>query len=96
MLAVWDETAFIDSGLSGTPQTGAGFPAGACGAVVHTLRKWNAHWLKTLSAEQLQRQALHPERGEQSVRFMLTYITWHLEHHSWYLNRKVELLLSRR
>jgi hypothetical protein len=96
VLAVWDENAFIDSGLYGSAGSGALHPAGAFVAVLHTLRKWNANWLRTLADEQLDRTALHPERGEQSVRHMLAYLSWHLEHHAWYLNRKVELLLSRR
>lgn len=96
VLAVWDENAFIDSGLYGSTGSGAHHPAGAFVAVLHTLRKWNSNWLRTLAAEQWERVALHPERGEQNVRFMLAYLSWHLEHHAWFLNRKIELLLSRR
>ena len=96
LLAVWDENAFIDAGLYGSPQTGPSYPAGAFVAVVHTLRKWTAQWLRTLDPALWDRKALHPERGEQALRFMVSYITWHLEHHAWFLNRKIELLLSKR
>ena len=38
--------------------------------------------------------AFDPVRGEQTTRVVLTYDTWHLEHHAWYLNAKVERLLG--
>lgn len=96
VLATWDENAFIDAGLYGRPGSGADYPAGAFVAVIHTLRKWAAQWLRTLPEEAWERKALHPERGELTVRLMTAHITWHLEHHAWYLNRKVDLLLRRR
>jgi hypothetical protein len=96
LLAPWDEHAFIESGLYGTPSTGAAYPAGGYVAVLHTLRKWNVEWMRTLTAEQWARKALHSERGEQTVGYMVAYLSWHLEHHAWFLNRKIELLLSRR
>jgi hypothetical protein len=96
VLSTWDENAFIDSGLYGSASTGPEHPAGAFVAVLHTLRKWNSQWLRTLSEEHWERKALHPERGELSVRTMMSYLSWHLEHHAWFLNSKIELLLSRR
>jgi hypothetical protein len=96
VLSVWDENAFIDAGLYGTKGEGELHPAGAFVAVVHTLRKWTAPWLRTLAEEQWDRKALHPERGEQGVRRMVAHISWHLEHHASFLNRKVELLLAKR
>lgn len=96
VLSLWDESAFIDSGLYGGASRGPEHAPAGFIAVIHTLRKWTAAWLRTLSPEQLDRKALHPERGEQTVRFMTPYIAWHLEHHAWFLNRKVELLLSKR
>jgi hypothetical protein len=63
-------------------------------AVIHTLRRWTAEWLATLSPEQLERKAMHPERGPESVRLMLVYTTWHIEHHARYLNAKVCRLLG--
>lgn len=96
VLSAWDENAFIDAGLYGTVSSGSLYPAGAFVAVVHTLRKWTTPWLRTLAEEQWERKALHPERGELTIRRMVTHITWHLEHHAWFLNRKVELLLARR
>ena len=92
LLAVWDEQAFIDAGL----YNGPAYPVGAFVAAVHTLRKWTAQWMATLADAQWERKALHPERGEQTVWTMAAYLSWHLEHHAWFLNRKVDLLLRKR
>ena len=64
LLAVWDENAFIDAGL----YAGGQYPLGGFVAVIHTLRRWTAEWLATLTPEQLQRKAMHPERGPMTVR----------------------------
>lgn len=88
MLCAWDENAFIDAGLYAGPS----HPVGGFIAAVHTLRRWTAEWLRTLSDEQWARIGLHPERGEQSVRTVANYATWHLEHHNVFLARKVERL----
>src|SRR5688572_20097729 len=77
VLAVWDENAFIDAGL----YAGGQYPMGGFIAAIHTLRRWTAEWLATLTPEQLERKALHPERGPLTVRRMLVMTTWHLEHH---------------
>lgn len=85
---VWDENAFIDSGMYVGPKN----PIGAYIAAVHTLRKWTGEWLGTLPAAAFDRMALHPVRGPQSMKTVLTYDAWHLEHHGWYLNAKVRRL----
>jgi hypothetical protein len=90
VLSSWDENAFIDAGLYGDGrQPVAGFVA-----VMHTLRRWTAEWLATLTPAQLARQALHPERGAESVRDMLVLAVWHLEHHARFLNAKVCRMLG--
>ncbi|MBC7771482.1 MAG: DinB family protein [Pyrinomonadaceae bacterium] len=98
LLAVFDEQAFIDSGLYSAPggETGGGPtsratppPIGAFLATIHTLRKWTTEWLASLTPRQWERGALHPERGPLTVRKIAEYDTWHLENHVWYLNRKV-------
>lgn len=94
VFALWDENAFIDRGLYGTPETGSKHPVGAYVATVHTLRLWTGPWLATLPASDWARQGMHPERGPMSVRTILNYATWHLEHHAWYLNAKVRRLLG--
>lgn len=99
ILAVWDENAFIDAGVySDEPppkgQGGKGHPVAGFVAVIHTLRMWHGEWLRTLTDEQWNRAALHPERGEQNVKLILTYATWHLENHAWYLSRKLAHFLG--
>lgn len=94
VVAVWDENAFIDAGLYAdepppTGKGGKGHPVAGFVAVIHTLRMWHGEWLRTLSDEQWKRTVLHPERGEQSVKLILVYATWHLENHAWYLRRKI-------
>lgn len=90
ILQAWDENAFIDSGMYGTPETGAKYPVGGFIATVHTLRQWTGEWLATLGDDKFARVGLHSERGEQSLRTILEYDVWHLEHHGWFLNKKVE------
>jgi hypothetical protein len=92
MLQNWDEDAFVDRGLYGTPQTGSKFPIGAYVATIYTLRKWLADWIPTLSEADMARSGMHPMRGELSIRTMLESTTYHVEHHAWYLNAKVAKL----
>lgn len=95
----WDDQAFIDAGHygviamteGGTPSTPA---IGADVAVIHTLRKWMGPWLKTMPHQAWSRLGVHPERGPMSLRHLLAYDVWHLEHHAWYCNLKVAKLLA--
>lgn len=97
VFAVWDESAFIDSGLyQGADGKGGPLrPIAGFIAAIHTLRKWHGEWLGTLTDQQWNRTALHPVRGEQTTRVVLDYATWHLEHHAWYLHAKVARVLGR-
>lgn len=90
VLAVFDENALIDSGMYHGPAC----PMAGFVAVTHTLRTWTAEWMRTLTDAQWARTALHPERGELSVRMIANYATWHLEHHGWFLQRKLVRLLG--
>jgi DinB superfamily len=108
LVALWDENAFVDSGLYGRASAArregegaeaggmpsAAFPLAGFVAVIHTLRRWLAEWLMTLTPAQWDRRILHPERGEITVRRLVAMTTWHLEHHAWYLNAKVEKMLG--
>ncbi len=105
LLSNWDENAFVDSNIYGNRHEGyADSPEGdharvmnALGghmAVIHTLRQWVGQWLMSLSEEQLNRQAMHPERGPQSVRRMVALYTWHLEHHAAFLTKKLDKMLG--
>jgi hypothetical protein len=89
VFSVWDENAFIDAGLYGSSQTGHAHPIGGFIGTIHTLRKWTTEWLRTITPEQWQRAALHPQKGPQTVRSLVEMITWHLEHHAVFLNKKV-------
>jgi hypothetical protein len=102
VLAVFDEHAFIDSGLYAPAPKGAPSvahtevgksPAGFV-AVIHTLRLWTGQWLATLTPQQFARTALHPQSGEVSVRRFLEIGAWHLEHHGWFLSAKLDHLLG--
>jgi hypothetical protein len=94
-LAVWDENAFIDSGLYGcTDATAFRPPIGGDIAAIHTTRSWMVAMLFQLEDHHWQRQALHPERGPISIRDIADYNCFHLEHHAAYLNAKVFKLLG--
>lgn len=98
VFSVWDEEAFIDSGMYAGPAGGGGGkpgqPIAGFLAAIHTLRKWSSEWLASLSPDKFERKAMHPIRGEQTMRIVLAYDTWHLEHHAWYLNAKIHRLLG--
>ncbi len=92
VFALWDENAFIDAGIYGTPETGAKYPVGAFLASIHTGRQWVSQWLGTLDGAGWARTGLHPDRGSITIRTMVEMTAWHLEHHAWYLNLKVKHL----
>lgn len=106
VLEVWDEEAFVDSNIYGnapgkapaeSPEADRARVHNAIGgflAVTHTLRQWAGHWLHTLNEPQLARRAMHPQRGEQSVKSILAYATWHLEHHARFLALKLDKLVG--
>lgn len=107
VLTPWDENAFIDNGLytakirresAGLGPAAERMPVtqsiGGPMATIHTLRKWHAEFLRTLTDAQWERKGLHPQRGEQTVKTILGYDTWHLEHHAAFLNAKVEKFLG--
>ncbi|MBX3410194.1 MAG: DinB family protein [Phycisphaeraceae bacterium] len=105
LLSNWDEDAFVDANLYGNRHEGYAADAeadharvmhalGGHMAVIHTLRQWTGAWLTTLEESQLDRVAMHPEKGEQSVRTMLAMYTWHLEHHAAFLRRKLDRMLG--
>lgn len=91
VVALWDENAFIDSGLY-APREGAGLPVAGSVGVIHTLRLWTTEWLRALPEDGWGRRCLHPEEGELILRDQLVKTTWHLEHHAWFLRRKIERL----
>ena len=105
VLSEWDENAFVDANLYGNVHEGyADTPEGdharvmhALGgymATIHTLRQWVGQWLMSLPEEALDRAALHPQRGRQTVRNMVALYTWHLEHHATFLTMKLDRMLG--
>lgn len=95
ILPDWDEHAFIDSGLYGPckidPQR-EGQPAAAFVAMIHTTRQVAANWLGRLQEDDWKRAGLHPRRGEVTIRNILEFNTWHLDHHTVFLRRKLNLM----
>lgn len=88
LLHNWDEQAFVDSGIY------SGTPIGAFIALIHTLRRATGAWLITLPGEAWDRRALHELYGPMTLRKILAYDTWHLEHHACFLNRKIVRFLG--
>lgn len=105
LVSYLDDNAFIDSGIYGNrpkkyaqePEADHARVMAALGgplAVVHTLRQWTGQWLLTLTDDQWKRSVLHPEKGEQTIKRILTYSTWHLEHHARFLTQKLDKMLG--
>jgi len=105
VLSVFDENSFIDSGIYGNgakkyaeePEGDHARVMAALGgplAVVHTLRQWTGQWLLSLTDVQWSRTVLHPEKGEQTIKRILAYTTWHMEHHAKFLNKKLDKMLG--
>ena len=101
MLTLFDEHAFLNSGIyeptaEQIPGSLAGnaVPLGAYVALIHTLRRWSGQWLATLPEAMFERVALHPERGEVSLRRLVEYAAFHVEHHAWFLRRKLDVMLG--
>lgn len=106
VLSEWDELAFVDAGIYearsadhnpgvDVPNTVAP-PVGAFVGAIYTQRQWVGEWLGNLTDRAWDRRVLHPQRGELSVRDLAVVNTWHLEHHAWFLNAKIEKFLGPR
>ncbi|MBK7405432.1 MAG: DinB family protein [Phycisphaerales bacterium] len=91
VLSLWDENAFVDGGIYG-PELRP--PVAGFVAAIHTMRRWTAELLMSLTPEQWERKAMHPERGEMTVRQMVEGVAKHLEHHNDFLQKKVDLFLG--
>jgi len=105
VLSLWDENAFVDSNIYGNEHKGYADSAegdrarvmqalGGHMAVIHTTRQWIGQWLMTLTEAQMNRAAMHPEKGPLTVRRMVAMYTWHLEHHAGFLTRKLDRMLG--
>ena len=92
VFGLWDEDAFVDRGVYGTPGKPPFPKVAGFVATIHTLRLWTAEWLRARPEGDWDRQGLHPERGPLTLTNQVAIATWHLEHHAWFLDRKVERL----
>jgi len=103
LLSAWDENAFIDNDVYGlriedqSPEARnhrvTSAVAGAV-ALIHTVRQWTGQWLMTLTEAQWARAAMHPEKGELTVRRIVAMTTWHMEHHARFLRCKLDKLVG--
>lgn len=91
VLALWDHEAFLDSPIYG-PELRS--PAAGFVAAIHTMRRWTAELLMSLSPEQWERRAMHPEHGEISLLKIVEYATSHVENHAEFLKRKLDVMLG--
>lgn len=98
VLGVFDENAFVDGGIYGSTSSDAwpnpGHPIGAHVAVMYTMREWTGSWLASLPEEAMARTAMHPEHGELTLRGMIEFAVWHLEHHARFVNAKINSFLG--
>ncbi|MDX1961476.1 MAG: DinB family protein [Leptospiraceae bacterium] len=85
-LAIWDEEQFFRSGIYELNSIQEYLES------IKSIRGLTASTLEKFTEKDFSRVAIHPERGEISVKEIFSYITWHLVYHSWYLTRKIELL----
>ncbi len=94
-LPLWDEHAFIDGGIYGCTEGSTLLPPmGGDLAMIHTTRNWLCALLMQLEDSHWARQGLHPINGPMSAREIANYNCYHLEHHAWFLNAKIEKLLG--
>ena len=94
MLHYWDEDSFIDACVSDGAEGRPAPPIAGAVGTIHTLRLWTADWLRSIAPDAWSRVGLHTEKGEQSLRDIMDYSTWHLEHHALILRRKLDLMLD--
>ncbi len=96
LLESWDENAYIDNAIYGNETTPIERrpSVGAFVATMYTLRKWTGEWLRTLPDTAWTRKGLHNVRGEQTLKTIVAYDVWHLEHHAVFLNRKIARFLG--
>ena len=101
MVALWDEDAFVDANMydaapkeyAADEETDHARVMRALGgslATIHTLRQWGAQWLLGLPESAWSRAIMHPSIGPMTVKTLLVYDTWHLEHHAAFLTKKLD------
>jgi uncharacterized damage-inducible protein DinB len=103
VVSLWDEDAFVDANIyDAGPKSYAESAEvdnarvmraiGGHMAVIHTLRQWTAQWLMSLPESAWTRTIMHPTNGAMTLKTILAYDTWHLEHHASFLTKKLDRL----
>ena len=92
VLALWDEDAFIDACVCDGDDAHPAPPVAGAVGVIHATRLWTREWLRSLAPEAWDRVGLPPATSELTQHDLVTYSTWHLEHHSAILARKLDAM----
>lgn len=101
VVSLWDEDAFVDANMydngakeyADNPEADQARVMRALGgymATIHTLRQWCSQWLLALSEAAWEKKIMHPSNGAMTVKTLLAYDTWHLEHHAAFLTKKLD------
>ncbi|MFO0832023.1 MAG: DinB family protein [Phycisphaerales bacterium] len=101
VVEVWDEDAFVDANVydaapkeyadsAEADQARVMRALGGPMATIHTLRQWCSQWLLALPEGAWERRIMHPSNGPMTVKTILAYDTWHLEHHASFLTKKLD------
>lgn len=101
VVALWDEDSFVDANIyDAGPKEYADNPEadqarvmraiGGYMATIHTLRQWSSQWLLSLPESAWERKIMHPSIGPMTIKTILAYDTWHLEHHAAFLTKKLD------
>ncbi len=84
--AAWDENRFADALAYNDAD------AIAAVAIIDQIHRRSLPLLQSLTPEQCQRTATHPERGRQTVQTILHYAAHHLRHHAEFIAAKLRHL----
>jgi len=92
----WDHEAFNRSELYGTGPKPIRAPMGVLAASIYTNRQLIGATLYQLEPEHWVRRAMHPRVGEMTLRTLVAFNAWHIEHHLAFFNAKMEFMFGPR
>ncbi len=87
LLSAWQEDDYVARGLY------QGTSISEAKQALQGLRRYTTSWLQSLPEKEFSRVGIHPVTGEQTVHTILAACTWHLLHHAWFLDQKMQQLL---